>query len=367
MKHWLLVLLCMISLEPAARAGEGLVYSISEGESRPSPYLTKTEIVSINPNSGRERVVFSDAGAEVMVLPSSPGSGQGPVIAVGGGKLIARGFERKGYTGGWPTFPAAVYELSTDGSGRTRKIFDIEGENGSSNFRNLILSPSGSLIGYINYIGGKPILSVRESAAGNLLKKVDLSPILLDGFIREIGWMPDGRTLFFTVETGDSDSTSKASNERVGSYLMKDDGSPPVRIAPTIANHPDREGYRGDPDLPPVLLGWMPDQQYLFRVDQWKIASKGGSPKRPETFLYSVDPATKTLNDFPVNLEGEVASFRLAQSGQWIAFSKLQRKNDAVEIWIADLESGSLKKIFSLPTKIPALPWVNLVGWVQEN
>jgi hypothetical protein len=326
----------------------------------------KTEIFAVDSQAGKPGVIFSDTGADFLLLPTYTGSGQGQVIAAAGGRIFARGIERKHYTGGWPTFPAAVYELATDGSNAARKLFDIEGEHGSSNFRDLFGNPSGSKVGHLNYLGGKLYLLLHETAAGALLQKIDLSRIALDCFVSKIGWMPDGKRIFFTLETGDVHVTSEPSYARVGSYMMEDDGGTPARIPGQVAFHPKRPGYRFDSESPPVLLGALPDAHYLFREVQWSQAA--GRPPQALSFLFSVDPVTKAWKDFPTSPEGTLTSFCLSYSGA-VAFIDLQRQNgvETHTVWSMELESAKKQKVFSLSTRPPTLPWLNLIGWLRSG
>lgn len=153
MKRLLVVSFCLLFLVPALGAGESLIYSVSSGESEPSPRITKTDIFAVDPQGGTSRLIFSDAGAEVRLLPAYCRTGDWRVMAAAGGRLFARGVERKLYTGGGPSFPTAVFERSVDGSGRARKVFDIEGEQRSDTLGHLFVSPSGAKIGYMNYLG----------------------------------------------------------------------------------------------------------------------------------------------------------------------------------------------------------------------
>jgi hypothetical protein len=208
------------------------LYSQTTGDPTPSPRIAKTEIFAVDVRTGNRRLVFSDAGLDWLLLPAYPGGGERQTMVAAGGRIFARGLPRKSYSGGWPTFPAALYELKIDGSNQGRRIFDIEGniETGS-NFRSLFADPAAARVGYLTYEDGKLCLYLRETSRGALLRRVDLSRITLDCLVTNIGFLPYGQQIVFTLDTGDEDSTSKASFGRVGSYVMKTDGSRPVRTA----------------------------------------------------------------------------------------------------------------------------------------
>jgi len=341
---WLAVLLV------AARAagGQVLLYSQSTGDSTPFPHVAKTEIFAVDNQTGNRRVVFSDAGLDWLLLPAYPGGGERQtIVATGGaagGRIFARVLPRKSYNGGWPTFPAALYELKTDGSNQGRKIFDIEGnlETGS-NFRSLFADPAGARVGYLTYENGKPYLYLRETSRGELLRRVDLSRTTLDCLITNIGFLPDGQQIFFTLDTGDDDSTSKASYGRVGSYVMKTDGSAPVRTA-RISN----------------LVAPLSGGRNLY----------AGPP--PSAFLYVIDSGTKARRDYATSATGGVDFFHPSADARAVAFIEEQRSYKPVATisvvirWI-DLGSGREQSLPPILTKPVVLPWVNLIGWLPAK
>jgi hypothetical protein len=118
-------LACWIAfLAPAARAGEVVVYALTAIEARPgvpaSPTQAfNTKIFAVDPTTGKQRLVFSDANAAFFVLTGA--------IVSAGRRVFAEGIERSRVPTSGPAFlgPEAVYELSTDGSGRARKVFDM--------------------------------------------------------------------------------------------------------------------------------------------------------------------------------------------------------------------------------------------------
>lgn len=330
----------VISLAAQAAVGQVLLYSQSTGNSTMPPRIAKTEIWAVDVQTGNRRVVFSDEGLDWILLPAYPGGGERQTMVAAGGKVFARGLPRKIYQGGWPTFPAVLYELKLDGSNQGRKIFDIEGNlESGSNFRNLFADPSGARVGYLTYENGKPYLHLRETTRGTLLRRVDLSRTTLDCLITNIGFVPDGQRVFFTLDTGDDDATSKASYARVGSYVMKTDGSPPVRterISNLVAPLNGKNLYAGRP---------------------------------PASILYTVDSATKARRTYATTATGVTDFFRLSADGRMAAFIEEQRAYQPVATislvirWI-DLGSGREQSLPPVSTKPVVLPWVNLIGWL---
>ncbi len=139
--------------------------------------------------------------------------------------------------------------------------------------------------------------------------------------------------------------------------------------------HPKRAGYRIDSDFAPVLLGALADGRYLFSEFQWKLGPKSLPPGGgPVTFLYAVDPATKVQKDFPTTVQGVLGSFWFSSSGHTVAFTVSQRQKETETVWTEtqtvwamDLDSGQDRKLFSFSTKPMVLPWMNLIGWLDEK
>lgn len=344
MNRWFIIWLAVLPLAGGTGAGQALLYSLSTGDSTPFPRIAKTEIFAVDVETGNRRVVFSDAGLDWILLPAYPGGGERRTMVTAGGRIFARGFPRKSYSGGWPTFPAALYELKLDGSNEARKIFDIEGnlETGS-NFRNLFADPAGTQVGYLTYENGKLYLYLRETGRGTLLRRDDLSRITLDCLVTNIGFLPDGRRIFFTLDTGDDDATSKASFGRVGSYVMKTDGSPPVRTE-RVAN----------------LVAPLSGGRNLY------------AGRFPSSFLYMTGPATKSRRDYATSATGIPDFFHATADGRLVAFIEEQRSYQPVATislvirWV-DLGSGREQGLLPVSTKPVVLPWLNLIGWFPAD
>jgi hypothetical protein len=163
--RWFIVWLAVLLLAARAGAGQTLLYSLSTGQPTTFPRIAKTEIFAVDVQTGTRQVVFSDVGLDWLLLPAYPGGGERQTMIAAGGRIFARGLPRNSYSGGWPTFPASLYELKTDGSNQGRKIFDIEGNRETgSNFRNLFADLTGAQIGYLTYEYDKLYLYLRETS-----------------------------------------------------------------------------------------------------------------------------------------------------------------------------------------------------------
>jgi hypothetical protein len=166
------------------------LYSITTSEAHSGipvikTQLFKTEIFAVDPETGKQRLVFLDANAPFVLMP---GGGLTGGIVAAGGRIFAEGIEPTHTAAGTPAFdpgrPAAIYELSTDGSGKARKISDITRGGQRVNCGIQFLNSSGSEIGGVNYFDGKFYLVVCDTATGNLVRKSELKY----GPVERQGW-----------------------------------------------------------------------------------------------------------------------------------------------------------------------------------
>src|SRR5512147_341517 len=115
---WPLALLLAVANATPVVAGGRLVYAVaSKGQSFQAE---KTEIFSVDLDSGERTLLFSDEHASIRIIEQLYVF-HWPVIA--GGRLFAHATERRRV----PAFPgnAALYELRADGSNIFRKVADI--------------------------------------------------------------------------------------------------------------------------------------------------------------------------------------------------------------------------------------------------
>ncbi|MBI4523694.1 MAG: hypothetical protein HY695_07775 [Deltaproteobacteria bacterium] len=348
-----------LCISPAS-AGERLAYSIAqEEEVLRARRFTRTEIYAIEPGKTESHLLFTDAEADFILLPIRPSGERDQVMVVSGQRIFARGVEKNRYSGGWYELPAAIYELSTDGLNRYRKIFELRGEQRLSR---LFVNPSGEKIGYLNQIGSVPYLFIHETADGKLIHQANLGRTFLDCFARNIGWTADGSKLFFTLETGDEHVTSRQSYKRVGSYFMNEDGSDVKRIPTAVLSPAQKRGFRSDPDLPPVIVGTTLSGRYLMRAYQWRMPAE----RTASTLLYAVDPGKKSRRDYPVSATQGLYWFRVADSGRFIAYTEQASSAAPEQVWVLDLDSGKQTRLFTVSTGMLKPPYLGLIGWISE-
>ena len=228
-------------LVPLVWAGETVLYSVTEkriavsatqqaGKER-FAIETRTEIFAINPETGTKRLVFSDENSQVVLL--SEGGARAGIVA-GSGRIFAAAIDRQQAPNAHRR--SAVYELATDGSGKARKIFDID------NFANLFVNPTGSEIGYMPGDSTETHVVIRDTATGKLLQEAELFRRTIEAeSVNRIGWLPDGKAIYFALTGGldDEEALWTTPNSPIGTYVMNEDSGSVHRLAPEAALHPN--------------------------------------------------------------------------------------------------------------------------------
>jgi hypothetical protein len=365
-------LACWIAfLAPAARAGEFVVYAITASEARPgvpaSPtQVFNTKIFAVDPTTGKQRLVFSDANALFFVLTGA--------IVSAGGRVFAEGIERNRVPTGRPAFlgPEAVYELSTDGSGRARKVFDMGRGEQRVDFSSLFFNSVGSEFGNIGFIDGKWYLLVRDTGTGKQVRKSELIGWRF-GSGEKIGWMPDDKRIFFTeaFAGGGPDAWWPTPGSLVGTYLLDENAATVKRLAPEADLHPKIADMQPSKDSPAFLIGTLPDGGLLLH--DYERGPAGGGLQ-----LYELDLARKTQKIFPLQAEGDADVFHLSRSGDRLAFAGIRKESVAQfqvatisSVWLMDLKSGQQQRLLSFPphdeTRGVGGPWIHLIGWLEDK
>jgi hypothetical protein len=376
MKALALVACWIVFLAPAFWAGESVLYSVTDNSvsypatNRPvkvSIPESKTDIVAIDPETGGKRLVFSDANATFLLLPGGT-LGTGGIVAAGE-RIFAVAADRQDTANDLHS-AAAVYELSTDGSGKARKIFDID------NFANLFVNPSGSKIGYMPGDSMETHVVIRDTATGKLLRNAELFSRTIDAEgVRKIGWMPEGTTIFFSITGGidNDDALWTTRSSPIGTYVMNEDAGPAERLAPEATLHPKIAGLDPLPDAAAVLIGRLPDARYLLSDVEYSHTHP-----HQEKCLYALDVVQKTQKLFHLGVDFNPYFAYLSHSVKRLALTSTQQKveqqptysvTSTTDVWVLELESGKQSKLFSFTTPDVTNtkgPWMNLIGWLQD-
>jgi hypothetical protein len=368
-------LACWIVFSTAwAQSGQSVLYSVttSDADSAIAIHKTqvlKTEIFAVDPETGKQRLVFSDGNSPFFLMP---GGGMKGGIVAAGRKVFAEGILPVQSAARTPRFdpaaPAAIYELSTDGLGQARKVFDMGSVEQRVNFKSLFFNSSGTEFGNINYVAGKWYLFVHDTATGTLLRRSELVGWKF-GSVGRIGWMQDDKRIFFTVEIAGDDPEAwwTTPNSPVGTYVLRE-ADTAERLAPEASLHPKIAGMQPSNDSPATFIGSLPDGGYLLQ--DYESGSKGGA------YLYELDLSNKTQRVFPLPADGNAGDFHLSQSGNRLAFTvtkkEYQRQSTftaiwTISVWVLDLQSAKEWRVTYLPPNAntrPGGPWVNLIGWL---
>jgi hypothetical protein len=377
MKARALVACGIVFLAPAVWAGQSVLYSVttSESDSGIPVYKTqvfKTEIFAVDPETGKQRLVFSDANSPFFLMP---GGGMKGGIVTAGGRIFAEGIlpvQTAAHTPHFdPAAPAAIYELSSDGSGQAHKVFDMGSVEQRVNFRSLFFNSSGTEFGNINYVAGKWYLFVQDTATGKLLRQSELIAWKF-GSVDKIGWMPDDKRIFFTVEIAGDDPEAwwTTPNSPVGTYVLGE-ADTSERLAQEASLHPKIPGMQPSNDSPAVFIGSLPDGGSLLQ--DYESGSKGGG-----ACLYELDLSKKTQRIFPLQVDGDPGAFHLSPSRNRLVFTATKKEyqkqptfkaTSTLNVWVLDLPSSKEWKVISFPPHEetrPVGPWFNLIGWLQE-
>jgi hypothetical protein len=368
-----ILLACVILLAATVRAGESVLYSITENSvlypatNRPVPVSiteSKTEIFALDPETGKKRLVFSDEQSRLQLVTRG-----GRSIVAAGGRIFAVAVDRQNLAND-PRSAGAVYELSTDGSGKVRKVFDID------NFSNPFVSPSGSKIGYMPGDSTETHLVIRDTATGKLLHDAEIFRRTIEaeragGF----GWTPDEKRIFFALSGGldDEEALWTTPNSPIGTYLMNEDAGAPQRLAPEATLHAKVAGLEPVPDVAANLIGVLPGGEYLLTDQQYNPTGNQVAMN-----LYCLDLAKKKQRMFSLPVDGGPAFFYLSPSAGKVVVTVQPRiagghaglrAVPSADVWVLDLESGTRTKVLSF-TDTDATgtkgPWMNLIGWLRD-
>jgi hypothetical protein len=373
LKTSLICLIFLLLFTPSLWAGERLLYAISYNGPAKPPIKGKqisTQLFTINPDNKKNELVFSDENASIALWVSRyyAGIGKGEFVT-SKNRLYGCAIERSIDTGHDSSFrpiyhyrfgmTRSIYELFSDGTNRFRKVCDVMGTQYP---RKMSMDPTGTRICYLNYSDAackKPTLYIHEVLSGKLMAKTELAEIFLDCFATNIGWMPDGVRLFFTLDTGDVHMTSEESYQRVGTYLMKEDGMEVTRLPEAWFSFPSRHGFSGG--LTPQCLGATLDGSLIIR----DVRHKRGDGRGVCSFVYLVNPETGSREEIPMELVEGLKCFKVSHGGTKMAFIENAHEDDTIHIRVKDLNSGKEDKVFSFPAGTKEY-YLSLVGWIGD-
>lgn len=353
----LLTIVCaaLMALFQEAWAGEKLLYAVIY---KGSDYTAaKTDIFSVDVETDEKKLVFSDEKTPI-VLRQNLYVFHFP--AVGGSKLFAHAVDR----GRQASFPGngSLYELYADGSNLFRRIAPA---SGAESLGEVFANSTGTRIGYINRMNRKQYLFIHDVATGNLLHRVDTTDKFLDCFAASIGWLPGSDKLFFSLQTGDADLTSKASYAKVGTYIMSESG----RQLTKLAKLPLAKGFV--PVEMDRMIGILPSGEYVFEA---AVRNKHVSPGQSQFdfFLVTFNKDSQEVVDLSFSqanplYRGVTVIYRLSPSGKYLSAAPLPILSSALswDIWLKYVQTGEERNLLSLPTEGLKGPFLGLIGWLD--
>jgi hypothetical protein len=350
-----LVCAALVAFSQGAWAGEKLLYAVIY---KASDYTAvKTDIFSVDVETGEKRLVFSDEKAPI-VLKQHLYVFHFPVA--GGRKLFAHAVDRDRQA----PFPGngSLYELSADGSSLFRRITPVVG---AESLGDIFANSTGTRIGYINRMNRKQYLFIHDVATGNLLQRIDITDKFLDCFAASIGWLPGSEKLFFSLQTGDADGTSKASYAKVGTYIMNESGGHLTKFAKL----PLPEGFLS-PEME-RMIGILPTGEYVFEAT---VHKKHVSPKQSQFdfVLAKFKKDSQEVGDLSFSqatrlYRGVTVIYQLSPSGKYLSAAALPILSSALswDIWLKYVQTGEERNILSLPTEGLKGPFLGLIGWID--
>jgi hypothetical protein len=379
-----------ISSTARAQSGQSVLYSVTTSEAGSGvpvykSQVFKTEIFAVDLQTGKQRLVFSDANSPFYLLHDGD-------IAAADGKIFAEGILAVQNLAHTPVFnpsgSAAIYELSSDGSGQAREVLDMGSAEQRVRFSSLFFNYSGTKFGDINYnyVSRKWSLSVHDTETGKLLRKSDLIGWKF-GSVGNIGWMPDDKRIFFTVDVSGDDPEELWTNPKspVGTHVLGE-ADTIERLAPEASLHPKIPGMQPSIDSAAFFIGSLPDGGYLLQDyqsgpshDSDTCLYEPALANNGHACLYELDFARKTQRIFPLHVDGAPYNFYLSAARDRLVFTVTKveyqkqpkfKATSTLSIWVLDIQSGKEWNVISFPPQDdtrPIGPWVNLIGWLDSK
>lgn len=357
-----LLVFCISKVE----AEEKLLYALRYESLQRYPDIVITKIYSLDLNRRVGHLIFSDENSTIMLLPKRGMPGHpGEVLVSSKNRIFVHAVEKKLNPGRWYPYKASIYELSADGSHKIRKIFDVIGEQSLSE---IFVNSSGTKIGYINYLDQETFIFIHHTQTGRLLHKINTSNVFLDCFASTIGWLPNGNSLFFTLDTGDEHVTSNESYMKKGIYIINEDGIELTKLPDKLVLFPLEKGFWRATYSPPQFIGGSPDGTYIFRDAKSK---KGYDGIETSSLIYKVNPTTRSQLRINLKISKGLKWFKMSHTGKYVAFTeKIHSKDGSYKwvehLWVKDLASGEENNLFSLDNRPFKGHYLGLVGWIQN-
>lgn len=248
-------------------------------------------------------------------------------------------------------------------SGHSRKILDLPaGERVDL----LIVDRNATKLAYLSLSESALTLFIHDVKNGNLLHKLDMTKIAVNCVVRGLGWLPDNKTLFFTLDEGADGLMEDTDYQNVGTWLIQEDGTRLTRL-PAALGKLQHAGYR--PGGQPLMLGVV-SGAYLFD-------SKLYNPAKGEPFrkLYALaNPASGTNAEVPLEAVPGSSHFVRSPSGKLIAYTQQDRTTfvggkatvPPVRLFIQLFPTGNPKEILTVDPGREVGLTITPMGWSEQ-
>jgi hypothetical protein len=351
------ILLLGFALPANLSAGERLVYAVNHGIVGD----WNTEIFVVSPDNPQPTLIFSDETSPIKLgFLSTTGTSAPPQTVVFQNRLFAPGKERTSKSTARAT---GIFEFDLANSGKSRKILDLPtGERVDE----MIVDGSASRLAYLSLGATNLSLFIHDIKTGNLLRKLDLTRIQGGCVLRNFSWLPDNKTLFFTLEEGVDGFMEDNDSKRIGAWTMLDDGTLQTRL-PVALGKLQVAGYRSD--QPPILLGIV-NGQYLLYPRLYQTSK----PANSSIFLALADPRSGASTAVTLETPPGLSAFTLSRSGRYLAYAQQDKAKfvgssyvvSPVHLWAKSLPTGDAKELFSLDINKERGSWLAILGWASD-
>ena len=354
LKFAVLCLYCAIW--KSAGASEKLVYAVSHGVRAD----WATEVFLVSPDAAEPVLLFSDESGPVKLGFAHGGDGSHwPDTAVAGNSLYAPGQERALRSRARAT---GIFEFALNASGPPRKILDLPA---GERIDLLIVNRQVTKLAYLSQGAKGLTLFIHDIKNGNLLHKLDMTKITVNCVVRSLGWLPDDKTLFFTLDEGADGPDEDNDYRNVGTWLIQEDGTRHTRLPASLGKlqHP---GYKSGAQ--PLMLGVV-NGAYLFDSNLYN--PEKGAPSRK---LYALaDPASGRNTEISFEAFFGSSCFVRSQSGRYIAYTQhiptrfVGNKGiiSPMRLFHQPFPAGNPREILTLdPSREPGLA-ITPLGWIE--
>jgi len=353
----------------------------------------KNEIWSISLRDGKRTLLFSDENMGFEISPAIGGYAVDSSRNVAYVRAVERTWEApptRATPGVYET-PKGVYEIALDGSNHFRRLFDA-----TQNMSAALVNAAGTRAAFWGWEDkGGYFLYLRELPSGNLLTRVNITKVLKahcgDCLPEDVGWLADGKRLFFTMEEGEDDSAD--TDDDTTSAAAEPTGTPAAKQAPLdvtgtriiseqgedLGSFPPHAGEMHSPDykreisITPYLVGETPNGTYVFRDYGEKNGPQPQAPAVLDGILVFTGADFKPHKQIPLGKRFGSA-FALAPDGNLLAFVEDRQLSDYKterHIWARNLQTGEEKELLVVPPfNPPNSPLLNeravILGWLEK-